>query len=134
MVATSWFKAVEYCNWLSKEEAIPQDRWCYEIENEKVTKLKESYLSLTGYRLPTEAEMEYATRAGEITTRYYGETEVLLSKYAWYSRNAQEKNWPVGSKKPNDLGFYADMHGKRLVLVPGTLQEVSNRQGWRGRR
>ena len=75
-----------------------------------MTKLKENYLSLTGYRLPTEAEMEYATRAGALTSRYYGETEELLPKYAWYMKNSQEKTWPVGSLKPNDFGLF-DMQG-----------------------
>src|ERR1019366_6557116 len=64
----------------------------------------------TGYRLPTEAEMEYSTRAGAVTSRYFGETEELLPKYAWYTKNSQEKTWSVGSLKPNDLGFF-DVHG-----------------------
>ncbi len=72
--------------------------------------MKENYLSLTGYRLPTEAEMEYACRAGAVTSRYYGETEELLAKYGWYLQNSKERTWPVGSKKPNDLGLF-DMHG-----------------------
>jgi formylglycine-generating enzyme required for sulfatase activity len=45
-----------------------------------------------------------------LTSRYYGETEELLAEYAWYNKNAQEKTWPVGSLKPNDLGLF-DMHG-----------------------
>ncbi len=106
---TSWYQAVVYCNWLSKEEDIPEDQWCYEIKG-NVTKLKEKYLSLSGYRLPTEAEMEYATRAGALTSRYYGETEELLPKYAWYNKNSQERTWPVGSLKPNDLGLF-DVQG-----------------------
>lgn len=56
--------------------------------------------------MPTEAEVEYATRAGSLTSRYYGETEELLSKYAWCIGNSQEKTWPVGSLKPNDLGLF----------------------------
>ena len=104
-----WYEAAAYCNWLSKEEGIPEDQWCYEIKG-PVTKLKENYLSLTGYRLPTEAEMEYATRAGALTSRYYGETEDLLPKYAWYLKNSQERTWPVGSLKPNDLGLF-DVQG-----------------------
>ena len=76
-----------------------------------MTKLKENYLSLTGYRLPTEAEIEYATRAGALTSRYYGETdEPLLAKYGWCQKNSGQRTWPVGSKKPNDLGFF-DLHG-----------------------
>jgi formylglycine-generating enzyme required for sulfatase activity len=98
----TWFEAAAYCNWLSEEERIPEKQWCYEIKGKEIT-LKANYLSLSGYRLPTEAEMEYATRAGALTARYYGETEELLSRYAWYEKNSQERTWPVGSKKPNDL-------------------------------
>ena len=75
-----------------------------------VTSLKKDYLSLKGYRLPTEAEMEYASRAGSITARYFGETDELLSKYAWNNRNSQNQTWPVGSLKPNDFGLF-DMLG-----------------------
>ena len=47
--------------------------------------------------------MEYVTRAGSVTRRYFGETEDLLPKYAWYTKNSKERTWPVGSLKPNDL-------------------------------
>jgi serine/threonine protein kinase/formylglycine-generating enzyme required for sulfatase activity len=73
-------------------------------------KLARNYLQRTGYRLPTEAEWEYACRAGAVTSRFYGETEELLEKYAWNLKNSQDHTWPVGSKKPNDLGLF-DMHG-----------------------
>ena len=68
MVNISWYMAAKYCNWLSKEEGIPEDQWCYEI-TEQGTKVKANYLRLTGYRLPTDAEMEIATRAGALTSR-----------------------------------------------------------------
>jgi serine/threonine protein kinase/formylglycine-generating enzyme required for sulfatase activity len=112
-VGIDWFMAARYCNWLSKEEGIPEDQWCYEIKGDQIA-LKPSYLSLTGYRLPTEAEMEYATRAGTSTARYFGETEDLMSKYAWYLKNSQENTWPVGSLKPNDLGLF-DVLGNVLT-------------------
>jgi formylglycine-generating enzyme required for sulfatase activity len=73
-------------------------------------KLAANYLKRSGYRLPTEAEIEFATRAGSVTSRCYGETEELLPKYAWYNKNGQDRSWPVGSKKPNDLGLF-DVHG-----------------------
>jgi formylglycine-generating enzyme required for sulfatase activity len=115
VVGTTWYQAAAYCNWLSKTEGIADDQWCYEIEGEG-TQLKLNYLNLTGYRLPTEAEMEYSTRAGALTSRYYGETETLLAKYAWYHENSligrKTGGGPkaVGTLKPNDFGFF-DMHG-----------------------
>ena len=72
--------------------------------------MKPNYLSLTGYRLPTEAEWEYACRAGAATSRCYGETTELLSHYGWYSGNSPEQSHPVGTKKPNDWGLF-DMLG-----------------------
>lgn len=109
VVGISWFQAAAYCNWLSESEGIDEAQWCYEIRG-GATKLKDKYLSLTGYRLPTEAEMEYATRAGASTRRFYGERETLLPKYAWYSKNSQYRLWPVGILKPNDLGLF-DVQG-----------------------
>jgi len=111
MVNSSWYVAAAYCNRLSKEEGIPENQWCYETDAERgVTKLRAQYLSLTGYRLPTEAEMEYATRAGSLTSRFFGESDELLEKYSWFVLNAKERSWPVGSRKPNDLGLF-DMYG-----------------------
>ena len=109
VIFTDWFHAAHYCNWLSKREGLPESEWCYEPIDGKYEggmRLARNYLQRQGYRLPTEAEMEYATRAGAVTARYYGETDELLPKYAWYIMNAQEKTWPVGSLKPNDLGLF----------------------------
>jgi formylglycine-generating enzyme required for sulfatase activity len=105
VVGINWYMAANYCNLLSKAEGIPEDQWCYEI-NRNVTRLKAHYLSLTGYRLPTEAEMEYATRAKAVTSRYYGETVELLGAYAWYTKSSNDMLKPVGLKKPNDLGLF----------------------------
>src|SRR5262249_43587147 len=106
-----WYEAAAYSNWLSKEEGIPEDQWCYETNPQgQGVKMKEKYLHLTGYRLPTEAEWEYACRAGAVTSRYYGDSEELLRHYGWYRQNSQERTWPVGSKKPNDWGLF-DLHG-----------------------
>src|SRR5699024_355979 len=62
------------------------------------------------YRLPTEAEWEYACRAGSSTAYYYGNSPENLGKYAWYKNNNENTYHKVGKKKPNQWGLY-DMMG-----------------------
>jgi eukaryotic-like serine/threonine-protein kinase len=123
----SWYTAVGYCNWLSKKEGIDEDQWCYEGKGRDV-KLKEKYLSLTGYRLPTEAEVEYATRAGSLASRYYGETDELLPKYAWYQMNSNAKTCPAGRLKPNDLGLF-DVQGNVFTWCQEFYKEYRTEKG-----
>jgi formylglycine-generating enzyme required for sulfatase activity len=86
----SWNDAVEFCRKLS---ALPAEK-------------SAGYV----YRLPTEAEWEYACRAGTQTAYSFGDSESELGDYAWYNENSGGTTHPVGGKKPNAWGLY-DMHG-----------------------
>jgi formylglycine-generating enzyme required for sulfatase activity len=123
-VFKTWFEAAAYCNWLSEQDGIGREQWCYETNAEGQLRLRESYLSRTGYRLPTESEMEYAIRAGAVTSRFYGESDELLEKYGWYQPNSKGRHWPVGILKPNDFGLF-DAHGNVWCWCQEPLRRYS---------
>jgi formylglycine-generating enzyme required for sulfatase activity len=107
-----WFDAARYCQWLSEHQKLPSSEWCYPsaAEVKEDMHFPANYLSRTGYRLPTEAEWEFACRAGALTSRWYGNAKELLGNYAWFLDNSDNHLWPVGLKKPNDFGLF-DVHG-----------------------
>lgn len=97
----SWADAARYCNARSREEGLKP---CYNEET------AECNVAADGYRLPTEAEWEYACRA-ETTGDYPFDGEARrLGQHAWFAENAGKKTHPVGQKRPNAWGLY-DMLG-----------------------
>ncbi|HQZ66326.1 MAG TPA: SUMF1/EgtB/PvdO family nonheme iron enzyme, partial [Planctomycetaceae bacterium] len=112
----TWYGAAAYCNWLSEQEGIPHDQWCYDpVEPfQEGMSLLPDYLQRTGYRLPSEAEWEFACRSGTTTQRYFGETEILSGEYGWYTgMSGGNGTLAVGDLKPNSAGLF-DMQGNIL--------------------
>ena len=97
----SWFNAEKYCNMRSLQEGLTP---CYDLAALRCD------FAADGYRLPTEAEWEYACRAGTTSAYSFGRDPAGLPTYAWFKKDSQNTTHPVGQKRPNPWGLY-DMHG-----------------------
>jgi len=97
----NWTDATMYCNERSLAEGLEP---CYDEET------WDCNFAATGYRLPTEAEWEYACRAGTNSNYSFGNSGQKLKDNAWFVDNSSKTTQPVGQKQPNPWGLY-DMHG-----------------------
>jgi formylglycine-generating enzyme required for sulfatase activity len=99
----SWFDAVEFCNALSRKDGLEE---VYTIKGETVT----CDWDKRGYRLPTEAEWEYAARGGKLSRGYTYAGSNTAGDVVWYDGNSKKETHEVGTKQANELGLY-DMSG-----------------------
>ncbi len=96
-----WYHAVLFCNMRSLKEGLKP---CYDAKSLACD------FAANGYRLPTEAEWEYACRAGTKTKYSCGDDSSKLKASAWFKATASQTTHPVGQKSPNPWGLF-DMHG-----------------------
>jgi hypothetical protein len=119
MSSVAWHYSAAYCNWLSRQEGLPEEEWCYvpifAAGNWIGMREKPHCLSRSGYRMPTRLEWEFTCRAASVTRWGCGDVEEdVLVAYTRYQKNSRDKgasaSAPVASYKPSDFGAF-DMHG-----------------------
>ena len=110
VINVSWNDAIAYCNWLSDKENLPK---AYDNNGnflDKDGRVTTDPSKVIGYRLPTEAEWEYAAKGGNKSKGYKYSGSDNIGDVAWYNSNSGNKTQEVGNKSPNELGIY-DMSG-----------------------
>jgi formylglycine-generating enzyme required for sulfatase activity len=107
-----------------KEENRPVEMVSWKDAQKFIEKLN-SEESTDKYRLPSEAEWEYACRAGTLTSYFFDNDGSKLNEYAWYSENSGSKTHTICQKRPNPWGLY-DMHGNVWEWVSDEFHENYN--------
>lgn len=105
----SWEAAIKFCNWMSTRFGL-EKVYDYTVDSAGNLFIKNVNWNANGFRLPTEAEWEFAAKGGNKSQGFAYAGSNNLDEVAWYSKNSNGKPYPVGTKKPNELGIY-DMLG-----------------------
>ncbi len=142
----TWLLAAEYCNWLSRQEGIPEDQWCYEPhpdpvpdlirrahDDQPALRLVHDYRNRTGFRLPLESEWDYLAGFAVENPLHSKSFEQVFGNYEWFGFNmdGDDKLRRGGRKKPNPNGLFdlfgnvqeycSDHYGSTDDLLEGTF-------------
>lgn len=130
IVAATWYESVGYCAWLTQTTMANANQLFGQVQHDRTSGTEKNSNSGTtfyhaaqgevggltdtshpGFRLPTEAEWEYACRADTTTPYSFGSDRRLLTKYAWFTPNSELKTHRAGIKRPNQAGLF-NIHGQ----------------------
>ena len=118
----SWLEAAAFCDHLNDQEGYPRR---YDIRGKRAVLLKQSH----GYRLPTEAEWEFACRAGSGAAYPFGENLSLLTNYAWYAENSHA-TFDADSEPNDDSDFVVRAVGQKAPNAFGLFDMLGNHWEW----
>ncbi|WP_324613706.1 formylglycine-generating enzyme family protein [Streptomyces sp. WM6349] len=108
VVAPTWYEAADFCEWLTSKVGLHDLGSGYGRDHDDHPVLAPGW---NGFRLPTEAEWEYACRAGTVTAYSFGSDRSLLDEYGWSADNSGLKTHEAGMLRPNPAGLF-DIHGQ----------------------